>query len=208
MVQSKPWGWGGDAPLKRKAIRETWLPRAKAQPGVEARFVVGTAGEARVQESFLKQVDNYPDEFMLVPMEVPPPPSHALDRCCWSSCAEARRCAAALRPSVALLLTFPDHTTIEQHNTEYLILLVKNDRIMMLRAAGDASACCGRPGRRTCLHNHQSASQPASSGQCIAALHSTPRPPPPRSTAHACHSSQLPLRVPGACRPVESLSTC
>ena len=69
-LQSKPWGNAGDGPEKRKAIRETWLPRAKAQPGVEARFVVGRAGEDRVQESFLKQVDNHPDEFLLVSMLV------------------------------------------------------------------------------------------------------------------------------------------
>eukprot|EP00892_Ulva_mutabilis_P002148 jgi/Ulvmu1/11934/UM082_0013.1 len=68
-IMSKPWGYAGDGPEKRKAIRETWLPRAKAQPGVEARFVVGRAGEDIVQESFLKQVDNHPDEFLLVPME-------------------------------------------------------------------------------------------------------------------------------------------
>lgn len=69
-VQSKPWGIDGESAKRRKAIRQTWLPRARATPDVVVRFVVGNPSEIDGERALQKEMKRYPSDFISVDVDV------------------------------------------------------------------------------------------------------------------------------------------
>jgi Galactosyltransferase len=71
-VQTKPSSQDHEAPERRKAIRGTWLPRVQELPGVTAKFVVGKASDTADEAALQREIQQYPDEFLVLDVHVCP----------------------------------------------------------------------------------------------------------------------------------------
>jgi hypothetical protein len=71
-MQTKPNSQDHEAAERRQAIRETWLPRVQGLAGITAKFVVGRTSDKEDEAALQEEIQQHPDEFLVLDMHVCP----------------------------------------------------------------------------------------------------------------------------------------
>lgn len=69
-MQTKPSSQDREAAARRQAIRDTWLPRVLELAGVSAKFVVGRAAIQNDEAILQQEIQQHPDEFLVLDVDV------------------------------------------------------------------------------------------------------------------------------------------